>query len=97
MDEITFEWNPQKAQTNERKHGISFEEAETTFSDHNARVSYDLDHSEEEDRYLLLGMSESLQLLVVCHAYRQNDECIRIISARRATTTEQQQYQGFSI
>lgn len=82
---------------NESKHGISFEEAETAFYDRNARVSYDLDHSQDEDRYLLLGMSESLDLLVVCHVYRQNDEYIRIISARRATKTEQHQYQSFLI
>jgi uncharacterized protein len=97
MDEITFEWDSNKAQTNESKHGISFEEAETAFYDRNARVSYDLDHSQDEDRYLLLGLSESLQLLVVCHVYRQNDESIRIISARKATKTEQQQYQSFLI
>jgi uncharacterized protein len=95
MEEITFEWDSNKAQTNERKHGISFEEAETAFYDRNARVSYDPDHSQDEDRYLLLGMSESFELLVVCHVYRQNDTYIRIFSARRATKTEQQQYQSF--
>ena len=70
MDEITFEWDTQKAQTNERKHGISFEEAETAFYDLNARTSYDLDHSQDEDRYILLGISESFNLIVVCHVYR---------------------------
>jgi uncharacterized protein len=97
MDEITFEWNSDKAQANESKHGVSFEEAETAFYDGNARVSYDSEHSQDEDRYLLLRMSKSLQLLVVCHVHRQNDEYIRIISARRATKTEQQQYQSFLI
>jgi uncharacterized protein len=97
MDEIIFEWNPAKAQTNERKHNVSFTEAQTAFYDQNGRVSYDSDHSETEDRYLLLGMSDALRLLVVCHVYRQNDECIRIISARRATKAEQRQYQGFLI
>jgi uncharacterized protein len=96
MDEITFDWDDQKAQINERKHGISFEEAQTTFYDRNARVFYDPDHSQDEDRYVLLGMSDALRLLLVCHVYEQGDECIRIISARRATRTEQQQYQGFS-
>ena len=95
MDEITFDWDAQKAQINERKHGMSFEEAQTAFYDGDARVSYDPDHSQKEDRYILLGMSASLRLLLVCHMYEQNDECIRLISARKATRTEQQQYQGF--
>ena len=95
MDEITFEWDGKKAQTNAQKHGISFEEAETAFYDSNARISYDPDHSQDEDRYILLGMSESFKLIVVCHVYRQNDESIRIISARRATKTEQKEYKGY--
>jgi uncharacterized protein len=95
MEEITFEWDLNKAQTNERKHGISFEEAETAFYDRNARVLHDPDHSQDEDRYILLGLSESFGLMMVCHVYRENDTCIRIISARRATKTEKQQYQGF--
>jgi uncharacterized protein len=95
MEEITFEWDSNKAQTNERKHGISFEEAETAFYDRNARVLDDPDHSQDEDRYILLGLSESFGLIMVCHVYRENDTCIRIISARRATKTEKQQYQGF--
>jgi uncharacterized protein len=97
MDEITFEWDTQKAQINDRKHGISFEQAETAFYDSNARTSYDPDHSQDEDRYILLGMSESFKLIVVCHVYRQNDESIRIISARRATKTEQKEYRGYLI
>jgi uncharacterized protein len=97
MDEITFEWDTQKAQKNERKHGISFQEAETAFYDSNARTSYDPDHSQDEDRYILLGMSESFKLIVVCHVYRQNDESIRIISARRAIKTEQKEYRGYLI
>jgi uncharacterized protein len=95
MDEIAFDWDEQKAQTNERKHGISFEEAQTAFYDANARLAYDPDHSQDEDRYILLGMSGSFRLLMVCHVYQQNGELIRIISARRATRSEQQQYQGF--
>jgi uncharacterized protein len=95
MEEITFEWDSNKAQTNERKHGISFEETKTAFYDRNARVLDDPDHSQDEDRYILLGLSESFGLIMVCHVYRENDMCIRIISARRATKTEQQQYQGF--
>lgn len=95
MSEITFEWDERKAEQNERKHGISFEEAQTAFEDENARLSHDPDHSQDEDRYILLGMSTVLRILVVCHVYRENDEVIRIISARKATKREQQQYQGF--
>ncbi len=97
MSEIIFDWDDRKAWANEQKNGVSFEEAETTFYDDNARLSYDSDHSQDEDRYVLLGMSSSLRLLVVCHTYRQNHECIRIISARQATRPEQQQYQDFCI
>ena len=94
MDEITFEWDTKKAQTNDRKHGISFEEAETVFYDPNARISYDPDHSQDEYRYILLGMSESFKLIVVCHVYRENDESIRIISARKATRQERENYEN---
>jgi uncharacterized protein len=95
MSSITFEWDEQKAWSNEQKHGVSFEEAQTVFYDGNARRFYDPDHSQNEDRYILLGVSDSLRLLVVCHVYRQNGERIRIISVRKATKQEQQQYWGF--
>lgn len=95
MNEIDFGWDEQKAWSNERKHRVSFEEAQTVFYDENARLSYDPDHSQNEDRYILLGMSASVRLLVVCHVYRSNNEVIRIISARKATKQERQQYQGF--
>lgn len=95
MSDIIFEWDDRKAQQNEQKHGISFEEAQTAFYDENARLSHDPDRSQDEDRYILLGLSAELCLLVVCHVYRQNDEVIRIISARRATKQEQMQYQRF--
>lgn len=95
MDEIEFEWDPRKAEGNERKHGISFEEAGTVFYDPASRVSYDPDHSQAEERYVLLGLSEASRLLVVSHMYQQDDERIRIISARRATKAEQKQYRGF--
>jgi uncharacterized DUF497 family protein len=96
MEEIDFEWDERKAQQNEQKHGISFEEAQTAFYDDNARLSHDPDHSQDEDRYILLGMSAVLRVLVVCHVYRQGNDVIRIISARKATKREQQQYQRFS-
>lgn len=95
MGEIEFDWDEQKAIVNEQKHGVSFEEAQTVFYDEAARLSYDPDHSQAEDRYLLLGMSDLLRLLVVCHTYQQPNELIRIISARQATRQERQQYQEF--
>ncbi|MEM6840332.1 MAG: BrnT family toxin [Cyanobacteria bacterium P01_C01_bin.120] len=95
MTDITFEWDNRKAQQNEKKHGISFEEARTAFYDENARLTSDPDHSQDEDRYILLGLSAVLRVLIVCHVYRQDDEVIRLISARKATKREQQQYQRF--
>jgi uncharacterized DUF497 family protein len=93
--DLIFEWDERKARSNEEKHGISFDEAETVFYDPNARLLYDADHSSEEDRYILLGMSETQMLLVVCHVYQDDEETIRIFSARRATKREQQQYRSF--
>ena len=87
-----FSWDPAKARTNKLKHGVSFEEAQTVFYDDNARMMHDPDHSEEEARYILLGFSTVLRLLVVCHCYREGDSLIRIISARKATKHEQKQY-----
>lgn len=95
MNNIRFDWDEQKAWSNEQKHGVSFEEAQAVFYDENARIFDDPEHSQNEDRYILLGVSDSLRLLVVCHVYRQNDEVIRIISVRKATKQEQQQYWGF--
>jgi uncharacterized protein len=95
MSEVLFDWDERKAQTNEQKHGVSFEEAQTVFYDPNARCIYDPDHSRDEDRYIMLGLSESLRLLVVCHVY-QDQEVIRIISARKVNKSEAQQYQSFS-
>jgi uncharacterized DUF497 family protein len=92
MPDIDFEWDPAKSRVNERKHGVSFEEAQTVFLDENALRFYDPDHSEDEDRFILLGMSIRLRVLVVCHCYRVNDTVIRIISARRADGTEAEEY-----
>ena len=88
-----FEWDEKKNTSNKRKHGVSFEEARTAFLDDNARVIPDPDHSEDEARFVLLGLSISLRVLVVCHCYRHNDEVIRIISARKADEDEIKQYQ----
>lgn len=92
---MRFEWDERKASANEKKHGVSFDEAETVFYDENARLLYDAEHSLEEDRYILLGMSNSSSLLVVCHVYGEDEEKIRIFSARRANKREQQQYRSF--
>jgi len=77
-----------------RKHRVSFGEAATVFSDERALFLADPDHSDEEDRFILLGLSTALRLLVVCHCYRTNDETIRIISARKATKPEAVAYAG---
>ena len=92
MDKIRFEWDENKNQINIDKHGISFEEAMTVFYDPDALVTHDEDHSDDEDRFLILGISEALHLLVVCHCYRETNETIRIISARKANKTEARQY-----
>ena len=92
MVELNIEWDPRKAAANKKKHGISFDEAATVFSDENGRLIPDPDHSEEEDRFILLGMSWSLRILVVCHCYRATKNVIRIISARKATRSERAQY-----
>jgi len=76
-------------------HGVSFDEATTAFADENARLKHDPDHSRDEDRFILLGFSAKLRLLVVVHAYRQEDKEIRIISARKAVPKERKQYGGF--
>jgi len=92
MPELLFEWDEKKSVSNKKKHGISFEEAQTVFIDENALLIYDPDHSIEEDRFVLLGMSFKWRLLIVCHCYRKNENIIRIISARKATRAEQKQY-----
>lgn len=89
---IRFEWDSNKNRTNQRKHGISFEEAETVFYDEEALVIDDPDHSEEEDRFVILGLSRKANLLVVCHCCRASETVIRIISARKATKTESSSY-----
>ena len=91
---LQFVWDKRKATSNQRKHGISFEEAATVFSDPLSLAIEDPDHSEEEDRYLMLGFSYRLRVLVVSHSLRKNGSEIRIISARRATKKEQKVYFG---
>lgn len=92
MKDISFEWDENKSSLNKKKHGVAFKEAQTVFSDENALLIHDPDHSQTEDRFILLGLSSNIRMLVVCHCYRKNDEVIRIISARKATRSEQKQY-----
>jgi hypothetical protein len=92
MTEIRFEWDPRKARSNEKKHGVSFEEAESVFYDEQALLLEDPQPENEEERFVLLGLSAVLRVLVVVHALRGED-VIRIISARKATRLETEEYQ----
>ena len=91
MNSLRFEWDARKAIANLKKHGISFEEAKSVFFDERAKLIDDPDHSEDEDRFILLGLSHSLRIVVVCHCYR-DENVIRIISARKATVRELKEY-----
>jgi len=92
---MTFSWDENKAQTNLVKHKISFNEAITVFDDENARLILDPDHSQDEERFILLGFSCNSKILTVVHCYRDNEENIRIISARKSTKQEERQYKEF--
>jgi len=92
VDEIRFAWDPRKASANQRRHRVSFAEAETVFSDDNAILLDDPGHSDEEPRYVILGLSERLRILVVSHTVRDRGRTIRIISARKAVQREREQY-----
>ena len=92
MGDLRFEWDTKKASSNERKHGVTFDEARSVFSDENALVIPDPDHSQAEDRFIILGMSSHDRALVVVHCFREEGAVIRIISARRAGTKEQKPY-----
>ncbi len=89
---IKFGWDPGKDRANQRKHGVSFEEAQSVFFDENAIQFYDEDHSEEEDRFIMLGLSLRSRILVVCHCERTSGKTIRIISALKATSSERKYY-----
>ena len=93
MNEIIFEWDENKNVINKKKHGISFEEAKTVFYDVEALLIDDPEHSQEEERFIILGFSSLANLLVVCHCYRESESVIRIISARKATQNEEKQYE----
>jgi uncharacterized DUF497 family protein len=92
MNELRFEWDEAKNRGNRRKHGVPFEEARTVFFDENAMRFFDPDHSANEDRFLMLGISFRLRVLVVCHCHRASDTVIRIISARKADKQEETDY-----
>jgi uncharacterized protein len=96
MDALRFQWDERKNRSNTTKHGVSFEEARSVFLDENARLIDEPDHSEDEGRFILMGVSELLRILVVCHCYREDGEgedVIRIISARRANDEERVSYE----
>jgi uncharacterized DUF497 family protein len=92
VDRLRFDWDPRKARANRAKHGVTFEEALTVFADEAALLIPDPDHSEDEERFVLLGMSAHLRVLVVVHCDREAENVIRVISARRATGPERQRY-----
>ena len=94
---ITFEWDPPKAAANLEKHQVSSKEAKSVFFDEFAVQFFDSDHSSDEERFLMLGMSSGAKLLIVCHCERERGEIIRIISARKATKRESAFYQGGKI
>lgn len=91
---IKFDWDKEKADTNRRKHGVSFEEAKSVFYDDFALQFFDEDHSEIEDRFILLGLSDQRRLLIICHCERKDGEVVRIISARKASKSEAKFYSG---
>ncbi len=92
MKQLEFEWDKKKEKTNAKKHGVSFDEARTVFYDEQAILFYDPEHPDEEDRFILLGTSFKLKTLVVCHCFREDETKIRIISARKTDSEEEQVY-----
>lgn len=92
MNKIEFEWDSKKEKANTKKHGVTFDEARTTFYDEHALQFFDPEHSEDEDRFILLGTSFKLNTLVVCHCFRQDEKIVRIISARKADKDEAKVY-----
>jgi len=93
MRHISFEWDRRKDASNQKKHRVSFDEAKSVFYDERARIIPDPEHSMDDDRFILIGMSAKLRLLLVCHCYRKGIDTIRIISARKATRAEREQYE----
>lgn len=94
MNDLSFDWDESKNTQNQKKHGIAFEEAQTVFFDDNAVEFYDEIHSDYEDRFLILGISARFRMLMICHCYKEDEDIIRIISARKATYNERKFYPG---
>ena len=94
MEHISFEWDDKKAKSNLKKHGVSFEEAQSVFFDEQAIQFWDDNNSNDEDRFLMLGLSNKFRILLVVHCFRESESTIRIISARKATKNEMKQYPG---
>ena len=94
MKSLEFTWDTRKNKSNQKKHGVQFEEAQTVFYDPRAIQYFDPDHSNDEERFLLLGLSAKTNVLIVCHCYREKEPLIRIISARKANKNERKNYGG---
>ena len=94
MKQISFEWDDKKAKENFKKHGVSFEEAQSVFFDDQAIQFWDDKNSKDEDRFLMLGLSNKFRILLVVHCFRETESIIRIISARKATKNEMKEYPG---
>lgn len=92
MSQLRFTWDPAKAEENQRKHGLAFDEARTVFCDEGALLIDDPDHSDDEERFVIIGFSSRARIVTVCHCYRESDEVIRLISARKATRNESGHY-----
>jgi len=92
MIDLRFDWDANKERANQKKHGVSFEEARTVFYDEDAIQFFDPDHSQDEDRFILLGLSLQPRVLVVCHCFKESESVVRIISARRADKDEEREY-----
>ncbi len=92
MENLQFQWDERKNRSNQKKHGVSFEEASSVFYDEYAIQFFDPDHSEEEDRFIMLGMSIKLRVLVICHCFREGDTIVRLISARKVDRQEENDY-----
>jgi len=94
MTSLRFLWDERKNSVNRKRNGVSFEEAQSVFYDENAKHYFDPDHSQDEDRFIMLGISSRLRILVVCHCHREGGAAIRIFSTRKATRAEQKAYEG---
>lgn len=92
MEALRFEWDEKKNRANKKKHGVEFDEATSVFYDENAVQFPDPDHSQDEDRFILLGMSFKLRVVIVCHCFREKETVVRLNSARKADNAEEQEY-----